>query len=38
VKRLSPTALAGRIFEDLWAIRTFQVQASANPPPLEAEV
>jgi tryptophan 2,3-dioxygenase len=37
VDYLDRTALAYRVFEDLWAIRTFQVQAAANPPALEPE-
>jgi tryptophan 2,3-dioxygenase len=37
VDYLDRTALAYRVFEDLWAIRTFQVQAAANPPAREPE-
>jgi tryptophan 2,3-dioxygenase len=32
VDYLDQTALAYRIFKDLWAIRTYQIQKSANPP------
>lgn len=34
VDYLDQTALAYRVFEDLWALRTFQIQPKANPAPL----
>jgi tryptophan 2,3-dioxygenase len=37
VDYLDRTALRYRVFEDLWALRTFQVQALANPAPAEPE-
>jgi len=37
VDYLDKTALAYRVFEDLWTLRTFQIQAKANPEPLEPE-
>jgi tryptophan 2,3-dioxygenase len=37
VDYLDRTALAYRVFEDLWALRTFQIQPRANPAPHEAE-
>ena len=37
VDYLDKTALAYRVFEDLWAIRTFQVRQAANPEPLDPE-
>jgi tryptophan 2,3-dioxygenase len=37
VDYLDKTALGPRVFEDLWAIRTFQIQPAANPPPLHPE-
>ncbi|HEX6882978.1 MAG TPA: tryptophan 2,3-dioxygenase family protein [Planctomycetota bacterium] len=37
VDYLDRTALSYRVFEDLWALRTFQVQPAANPAPREAE-
>ena len=36
VDYLDRTALAYRVFGDLWALRTFQVQPRANPEPTEA--
>jgi len=37
VDYLDQTALKARVFADLWAIRTFQIQESANPVPERAE-
>jgi tryptophan 2,3-dioxygenase len=37
VDYLDRTALTYRVFADLWALRTFQIQPSANPAPLEPE-
>jgi tryptophan 2,3-dioxygenase len=37
VDYLDRTALAYRVFEDLWALRTFQIQPAANPEPLAPE-
>lgn len=37
VDYLDRTALAYRVFGDLWALRTFQVQPSANPAPAQPE-
>jgi tryptophan 2,3-dioxygenase len=37
VDYLDRTALAYRVFEDLWTLRTFQVQPAANPAPREPE-
>ena len=37
VDYLDRTALAYRVFEDLWAMRTFQIQPRANPDPLEPD-
>jgi tryptophan 2,3-dioxygenase len=34
VDYLDRTALAYRVFADLWALRTFQIQPAANPAPL----
>jgi tryptophan 2,3-dioxygenase len=36
VDYLDRTALAYRVFQDLWALRTFQVQPGATPPPENA--
>ncbi len=33
VAYLDQTALAGRVFADLWALRTFMIQPKANPQP-----
>ena len=37
VQYLDRTALAYRVFEDLWTLRTFQIRAEANPAMLDAE-
>jgi tryptophan 2,3-dioxygenase len=37
VDYLDRTALAYRVFEDLWALRTFQIQPRANPEPRAAD-
>ena len=37
VDYLDRTALAYRVFGDLWALRTFQIQPAANPQPERAE-
>lgn len=37
VDYLDKTALGARVFADLWALRTFQIQPKANPPPQEPE-
>jgi tryptophan 2,3-dioxygenase len=37
VDYLDRTALAYRVFGDLWQLRTFQIQPAANPAPQEAE-
>jgi len=37
VQYLDRTALAYRVFEDLWTLRTFQIRQEANPAMLEAE-
>jgi tryptophan 2,3-dioxygenase len=37
VDYLDRTALAYRVFQDLWALRTFQIQPAASPAPKEAE-
>src|SRR5262249_27392128 len=36
VDYLDRTALVYRVFEDLWALRTFQIRVEANPEPGEA--
>jgi tryptophan 2,3-dioxygenase len=37
VDYLDKTALAYRVFQDLWALRTFQIQPQANPEPRQRE-
>lgn len=37
VDYLDRTALAYRVFSDLWALRTFQIQPAANPQPEKVE-
>ncbi len=37
VEYLDKTALAYRVFEDLWTVRTFQIQPAANPAPREPD-
>lgn len=37
VDYLDKTALAYRVFEDLWTLRTFQIQPAANPAPREPD-
>jgi tryptophan 2,3-dioxygenase len=37
VEYLDKTALTYRVFEDLWTLRTFQIQPAANPAPREPD-